>query len=237
MRASLRDRFRPGSRSVAFLFVVLMLLPVGLATARSFVTLIGPSPATGHAQVITQGIATLPSDGYVMRVVQRIAPVRGDAKIGTRALGFALATDEPILITDVSGPDDDQFIDRARLAPGEAYMTLAGTRQIRASLSDTPTNYIGIEFVPIDQVNDVGTGTLLFASDPLSTPSGQRDVDMVRNVLANDEQASLADSDGDVLLLATDGAIDILPGRSRRTHLDAGQAAIFSAEDLDDSGV
>ena len=122
-----------------------------LVAATSLITLTDPSPAVGRAQVVTQGISELPGSQYVMRVVQRTAPALGDAKVGRRVLGFALATDEPILITDVD--PDGKFKDRARLAPGEAYMTLDGHRQIRASLSGKPTQYLSIEFVSPDQAS------------------------------------------------------------------------------------
>ena len=134
-----------------------------------------------------------------MRVVQRTAPALGDAKVGRRVLGFALATDEPILITDVD--PDGKFRDRARLAPGEAYMTLDDTRQIRASLSGKPTQYLSIEFVSPDQAQNIGTGKLLFVSDAITAPPGQRDVDLVRNVLAQQDVARVPDTGGQVMLL------------------------------------
>jgi hypothetical protein len=233
MRASDTSGSRWGNKLLLLFLLFLLLGPAAYGGARSFVRLTDDSPAKGRAQVITQGIATLPLDQYVMRIVERVAPARGDAKVGRRALGFALATDEPILITNVFGPNDDEFVDVARLAPGEAFMTTnAGTRQIRASLSGAPAKYIGIEFVTPDQATDVGTGTLLYASDVLSTPTGQRDLDLVRNVLNQQDTGTVPDTGGSVLVLATDGAIDILPGRSRRVRLSAGQSAVFAAEDL-----
>ncbi|HQY29933.1 MAG TPA: hypothetical protein PK691_01530 [Thermomicrobiales bacterium] len=215
-----------------FVLIALMLIPAAITGARTFVTLNGGSPAVGRAQVITQGIAALPDDNFIMRIVERTAPAYGDAKVGRRALGFALATDEPILITDVSGENNDQFQDMARLAPGEAYMTVGGTKQIRQSLTDQPVTYIGIEFVRPDQGNEVGTGTLLYASDVLSTPNGQRDLDLVRNVLAQSDTGEVPDTGGSVLVLATDGAIDIIAGTAPSVHLNAGESAVFSSADL-----
>lgn len=232
MGASGNRQSRWGSRILLIGLLLLVLSPFGFAAGRSLIRLDDPSPAVGRAQVITQGIAELPGDEYVMRVVRRIAPPLGDAKIGRRALGYALATDEPIMITEVTG--DDQYRDVARIAPGEAYMTaLEGTRQIRASLSGQPTEYTGIEFVVPDQAQNVGTGTLLYVSDPLSTPSGQHDLDLVRNVLAQQDVASVPDTGGQILVLATDGAIDIVSKRTPGLHLDAGESAIFNAEELE----
>jgi len=219
------------SRFLLFGMLFLLLSPVAFVAARSFVTLTDPSPAVGRAQVVTQGISALPGTEYVMRVVRRTAPALGDAKVGRRVLGFALATDEPILTTDVEG--DGTFKDRARLAPGEAYMTLNGERQIRASLSGKPTQYLSIEFVPPDRGSDIGTGELLFVSDPITAQPGQRDVDLVRNVLAQQDIAKVPDTGGQIMVLATDGAIDILPKRTRGLRLESGQSAVFNAEEIE----
>jgi hypothetical protein len=232
MRAFDTKGSRWGNRILLVSLLILLLIPAAYGGARSFVRLTDDSPAQGRAQVITQGIATLPLDEYVMRIVERTAPARGDAKVGRRALGFALATDEPILITNVFGPNDDEFVDVARLAPGEAYMTTDSTKQIRASLTGAPATYIGIEFVTPDETENVGTGKLLYRSDVLASPQGQHDLDLVRNVLNQQDIGTVPDTGGQVLVLATDGAIDILPGKSRRIRLAAGEGAIFDAEDL-----
>jgi hypothetical protein len=231
MGASGFGQSRWRSRFLLFGLLFLLLSPVAFVAARSFVTLTDPSPAVGRAQVVTQGISELPGTEYVMRVVRRTAPALGDAKVGRRVLGFALATDEPILITDVDG--DGTFKDRARLAPGEAYMTLDGQRQIRASLSGKPTQYLSVEFVPPDRGSDIGTGELLFVSDTITTPPGQRDVDLVRNVLAQQDIAKVPDTGGQIMVLATDGAIDILPTRTRMRRLESGQSAVFNAEEIE----
>ena len=115
---------RWGTRLLLVGLLLLVLSPFGFVAARSFVRLDDPSPAIGRAQVITQGIAQLPGDQYVMRIVRRTAPALGDAKIGRRALGFALATAEPILITEVQG--EDEYRDVARAAVGGALMLGAG---------------------------------------------------------------------------------------------------------------
>jgi hypothetical protein len=232
MGASDFRQSRWGSRLLLLGLLFLLLSPLGYVAATSLVTtLTEPSPAVGRAQVVTQGISELPGSQYVMRVVRRTAPALGDAKVGRRVLGFALATDEPILITDVD--PDGTFADRARLAPGEAYMTLDDTRQIRASLSGQPAQYLSIEFVPPDQAQNIGTGKLLFVSDPITAPPGQRDVDLVRNVLAQQDIAKVPNTGGQIMLLATDGAIDILPKRSRGFRLQSGESAVLNAEEIE----
>src|SRR4029079_3003227 len=96
-----------------------------------------------------------------------------------------------------------------------------------------PTQYLSIEFVPPDRGSDIGTGELLFVSDTITAPAGQRDVDLVRNVLAQQDIAKVPDTGGQIMVLATDGAIDILPKRTRGLRLESGQSAGFHAEEIE----
>jgi hypothetical protein len=211
--------------------LLLVLSPFGYVAGRSFVDIDDPSPALGRAQVITQGISELPEGETVWRVVRRTAPALGDAKVGRRVTSFVLATDEPILITEAH--EDGTFTDVARLAPGESYLTKNGTRQIRASLSGESTQYLAIELVPAERATQIGNGDLLFVSDPFVSPPGQHDLDLIRNVLGQGDVAQVPDTGGQIMVLATDGAIDILPGRSRGRAIQAGESAVFNAEELE----
>ena len=148
-----------------------------------------------------------------MRVVRRIAPALGDAKVGRRVLGFALATDEPILITEVR-VDDNQFQDDARLAPGEAYMTLNGDRQIRASLVGSAHQLPQHRVRPAGPASDIGTGELLFVSDPLRAAGSARSSTSCATSSPRATSAKFRIPAAQIMVLATDGAIDILPRRT-----------------------
>lgn len=206
---------------VAFLVVA----PLGVATARQLAP-ISSSPATGHAQVVTQGIAELPAEPLIWRVVERTAQPRWEAKAGKRVLGFVLASDEPVLLTNVTA--DGSTVDVARLGDGEAYLVLDGTRQLRASLSDQPVSYLSLELVPATDADKVGNGTVLYTSPAFTPPPGARDVDLVRNVLRLRETATVPDTGQSVYILATDGAIDILPATGEPTRLQQGESGIFT---------
>lgn len=209
--------------------IALIALPTGLVTARQ----LGSgrqSPATGRAQVVTQGVSALPDGDVVWRVVERTARPRAEAPSGQRVLGFILATEEPVLLTNVTPTGEE---DVARLAPGESYLVKQGTRQIRASLTDQPTKYISIELVPAADARDTNGGNLLFVSDPFAAPQGERDIDLVRNVLLRGDTATLPDTGENVAILATEGAIDITPASGRGRSLDAGEGAVFASGDLE----
>ena len=213
-----------GKRGVAIV-TVLLAIPVTLATARQF-TPPSSSPATGHAQVITQGIAELPDEPMIWRVVERTAGPRWEAKAGKRVLGFVLASDEPVLLTNVDEGADP--VDVALLSNGEAFLVQAGTRQIRASMTDQPVDYLTLELVPASSGDNAGNGEVLSVSEPFTVPTGQRDIDLVRNVLKLDEAATIPDTGDSVYILATDGAIDVLPATGEIRRLEAGESGIFS---------
>jgi hypothetical protein len=219
---------------------LLVVLPLGAAAARQLAQP-GGSPATGSAQVVTQGVATLSGNQVAWRVVERTAPPRGQAKPAKRALGFVLASDEPILLTDlvsIGTQGTQQPQDVARLAPGEAFLVKEGIREARASLSDQTVKYLAMELVAAADVDNIGSGKLLFKSDPFTAPTGERDIDLVRNVLEAGEQATVPDTGGSTVILATDGAIDILPeGGRAKTSLVAGESSKFDEGQLQITGV
>ncbi len=224
-----REGAKRFSRRQWWLVVVLfLLLPLGAARAWQ----LGPpggSPATGSAQVVTQGVAKLSGEQVVWRLVERQAPPRGVARAARRNLGFVLASDEPILLTNQTSAGLE---DVARLAPGEAYLVKDGTRQARASLTGRPVSYFALELVPADQATNIGAGRLLFVTDPFAAPPGERDLDLVRNVLQVGEEATLPDTGAPVVVLATDGAIEIVPGGGRARTLQAGESARFDPGEL-----
>ena len=228
-----RARGRLSVRSLLVLLVALLIVsPLGQAGARR-VLQAGPSesPAVGGSQVTTQGISDLPDGEIVYRVVKRTAPARGGAKVGRRVLSIVLATDDPILLSNER--EDGTIVDIARVAPGESYLVQDGTRQIRSSLTDEPVEYLAVEIVGAASGPKIGNGELQFLSDPFTAPDGPRDIDFVRNILSGDDTGLIPDSGSTVAILATDGAIDILPANGPSTTLQAGESAIFPAGDLE----
>ncbi|MGH2534580.1 MAG: hypothetical protein ACRDJW_20140 [Thermomicrobiales bacterium] len=214
-------------RRVLLTAAVLVALSIGVVAARQ-VAPVFQSPATGHAQVVTQGIARLPDREVVWRLVERRAQARVDAGPTTHELGFVLATDEPVLLSNETAEGSLQ--DVALLAPGEAYLVADGTRQARASMGDVTITYLALELVPANIADRVGTGTLLFTSDPFVPPPGARDIDLVRNILVLGESGFLPNTGQDVVVLATEGAVDVVPSGGGGRTLQAGESAIFSGD-------
>lgn len=221
----------PNRRLWIALLVMLIGLPLGFATARQAV-FDQNSPATGRAQVVTQGIAELPGEEVVWRVVERVARPRDEAVPGTRVLGFVLATEDPVLLTNITAEGDEE--DVARLGPGESFLVKEGTQQIRASMTGQEVTYLAFELVPVAVADDVGSGTLIFKTNPFLPPPGKHDVDLVRNLLLTGDLATVPDTGNSVAILATEGAVDVLPaGGGRSRTLQAGESAIFEPGELE----
>lgn len=212
------------------LVVVLAVLagPIGVM-ARLQATLDGPSPAQDHAQVIAQGVAGMPGDQVAWRVVVDEAEALDVAELEGRALGFALADADAIVVNDVT------YGTQTRLAPGEASFVADGVLQQRASLGDQTVNYERLALVPADAANDDGGDQLVFAGDGFAAPDGNRDIDLVRGVLQQDDTTSLDDSGYPVLILVTAGELEVSDGSGEPQTLTAGEAAEFSG-DLDLTG-
>jgi hypothetical protein len=218
----------PRRRWLWALIALVILTPLGLVSAqqinRSKIT-----PALGTSQVVTQGIAQMPGEDVVWRIVKRQAVPRAQAKLVKRDLGFVLASDEPILLTNAT---DGEPEDVASLAPGESYMIPDGIRQARASFTDEPVDYLSLELVPAADAENVGSAELLFVSDAFTAPQGKRDLDLVRNFLALGKSGLIPDTGESVAILATDGAIDIVPGGGEKIRLNAGESALLPAGEL-----
>ena len=115
---------------------------------RAPLSITDPSPATGSARVIAQGIAPLIGEEVVWRAVRYVAQPRTSAVAADSPLSFLIASDEPLLLSnDDPATVEDDLIPEARLAPGEALMVRAGTKQQRASVTDDTTEYIAMELV------------------------------------------------------------------------------------------
>jgi hypothetical protein len=215
--------FRAGSALVAALALGLLLVGPGGALALLQAAQDGPSPAQGHAQVIAHGVSGMPADQIAWRVVVDNAENLDTAEPLSRPLGFALADQDAIVVNDVT------LGIQSRNAPGEASFTLDNATQQRASLNDSTVPYYGIALVPAENASQPSDADLVLGGDGFAAPTGGHDIDLVRDMLANDEQTSIVDSGFPVLVLATAGAISIQSG-GEPTTLQAGEAAQLSGD-------
>jgi hypothetical protein len=208
----------------AIIIFAMVMAPVGTMGLQQPVP-DGPSPARGHGQVIAQGVAGVPEQA-AWRVVRDIAEPLEQAAPEERALGFALADEDALIVNDLS------LGTQARLADGEAAFVLPGTVQQRASAGTEPVEYFRIALVSADQASDAGGDELLFASDAFDGPPGGRDIDLVRDVLSpdSDEETEIAGGETPSLLLVTEGQVTVEQDGQETLVLDAGEAGTIDGE-------
>ncbi len=223
LRLKRRDRRRSVRATAAILTVIALLGSQMGVLARLQATLDAPSPASGHASVIAQGVAEMPVDPVAWRVVLDTAdPIDVAAPI-ERALGFVVADPDGVQVIDASTEAQQ------RLAAGEASFVPEGAVQTRASLTDAATNYLRVALVAEEEATDAGSDELVFGGTAFAAPTDLRDIDLVRDVLTLDENTTIAASDYPTLVIATDGEIEVTVN-GERTRLADGEAAEFTGE-------
>src|SRR5215207_1969919 len=131
------------------------------------------SPASGHAQVIAQGVATLPGEAAWRVVFHSIDP-GGTAELSAGGPGFVLV--------DTGGVVVDEDERSTLLAPAEAAFHASPTSRL-IPIGERPTGVFALDLVPPDAANDAGDGIPVYASAPFQAPEGSRDIDLVRDLL------------------------------------------------------
>jgi hypothetical protein len=184
----------------------------------------GPSPAQGHAEVIAQGVVPLPSPRASWRIESVSAPLPDQAASQSWPLGFVLADNGAILVSDHATGH------LSRLADGEASFVRNQTTQTRTSLGSTAATYDELALLPAGTEKAVTDGSkLVFQSDAFSVPQGDHDLDLVRDVLAPGESGKLADQGTPVLVLATNGSLTVKTSADAVARtLAAGKAGLFT---------
>src|SRR5687768_15830769 len=126
------------------------------------------SPASGHAQVIAQGVAPMP-DEAAWRVVFHSVDPGGAAELSAGGPGF--------ILVDTGGVIVEEGERSALLAPTEAAFHAAPTSRL-IPIGERPTGVFAIDLVPPDAVDDAGNGIPVYAGDPFPAPSRTRDIDL-----------------------------------------------------------
>ena len=206
------------NRIAAILAVCALLAPGLVAPAqRDPFRPNAPSPAVGHAQVIAQGVLTLPGP----EVVWRVSTVRANAGSATRQplnpASFVLATDGAIAVVD------DRGAIVARLAAGEAFWTPSDGSLSLVSLERQAVDAMAMALasatdpLPGARSRDVGP--------PFPAPStNASDIDLIRDVVKRGEESAVPAGAGPSLLLVTHGAVFIALANGEIVEAAAGES-------------
>jgi hypothetical protein len=208
---------------VFVLFATLLLAVtswLGTRTLAQGDDLNAPSPALTAGDVIAQGVSPAPSGEVAWRLVRNTAEPLGEAEAGERPLGFVVATDDAILITDETTGS------RLRIAPGEAAFSARGVIDRRESLGAGETPYLRFALVPVEAAQETSGGELLLAGEGFAAPEGEHDYDLV-SLRLDPGQAEQVTSAFPMLVYVLDGEIETAgDGGDQSSTVGAGEASV-----------
>ena len=185
-----------GGRSARWIGGLLALL-LTVVTAGGALGQEGGSPAGGHAEVIAHGVVAMPAEELTWRLYDGSAGAADEAEpLTTEWPGFLLGEDDPTL-ADVDG-------DRSVLSDGKATLVREGDDLTVSSLDGDESGYEWLTLT--DAGLDEDDDALAFLGDPFDAPSdGEHQVDLVRDVLADDEETDIAAGVAPTVLIVVAG--------------------------------
>src|SRR5215218_7527492 len=178
------------------------------------------SPASGHSQVIAQGVAPMPDEAAWRVVFHSIEP-GGAAELPAGGPGFVLV--------DTGGVVVEEGERSTLLAPAEASFHASPASHL-IPIGERPAGVFTLDLVPPDAADDAGDGIPVFASDPFQAPDGIRDIDLVRDLLEPGESTTVIGNIAPVLVLVTLGAVRAEATDGSTASLRVGEAGTFSGD-------
>jgi hypothetical protein len=215
----IRRRERRALLALALVIALLSLSGLGVAT-RAWQPVEIFSPASGHAQVIAQGVATLPGEVAWRAIFYAIDP---------GASGERPAVNPGFVLVDTGGLLVEDGANSTLLAPSEALFQADRAARL-VPVGDRPVGLFAIDLVPPDTADDAGAGIPVYASAPFAAPSGPRDIDLVRDLLEPEESTTVIGNETPVLVLVTLGAVRVEATDGSAASLRVGEAATFSGD-------
>jgi hypothetical protein len=176
----------------------------------------GPSPASGSASVIAQGVYTVTDGDYVWQVSTYTAESGADP-IAVAAPTFVMTRTTPLLVTDEASGN------RQRVANGEALYLHPG-QSVRLETFGPPDDFLFVELTP-DGASSAGANPLVGQSfQPLA---GSRDIDLVRDALDEGDESSIPGGAGRTLVYGLTGQVTATTGDGTEMPVAAGDIAEF----------
>ncbi|MFN8663565.1 MAG: hypothetical protein U0075_16865 [Thermomicrobiales bacterium] len=213
-------RFGQRSTLALVLVLALVLLPVASGIVRAWQDGEIFSPASGHAQVIAQGVGALPADAAWRVVFHSVAPGT-PVNLPASGAGF--------LLTDTGGVVSNVRGEEVLLAPAEAAFVDDADVALSA-VGNRAAGVFTIDAVGTDQAGDAGTGIAVFASEPFTAPAGTRDLDLVRDRLEPAESTTVVGAQAPVLVLVTLGSVSAQSADGTTRDLQVGEAATLNGD-------
>ena len=180
-----------------------------------------PSPASGTAQVVAQGVVDIPDGDVRWEITERSAPPPANATESRSDLGF-LIVDSGVLLAGNLGSGEQQ-----RLPQGEAMLTVAGVEQLLSALGSDPAVYRSLSLVEADAAAPEGDGAQ-FISEPFPGPGARHDLDLVRDALGPGGTMTIPAAALPTLVLILDGVAEIASETGDVFSLGGGEAVSLS---------
>lgn len=197
---------RPTTRLLLICCTVVALLLAGRSgpAAGQVVTLGDDHEAT--TEVIAQGVMVMPKDDVAWRVVRGQAGPRADTKPQATDSGFVVATDRPIIVSDLDRQE------QSLLGTGEAAWLPGGTHQQRAVPSGSGTSYTEVSLVRQSDAKSADADELVYAGDDFIPPDGSRDINLRAGTLGKDQTLKAEAGSGESVVVVASGTISVSSG-------------------------
>jgi hypothetical protein len=180
-----------------------------------------PSPASGTAQVVAQGVVDIPDGDIRWEITERSAPLPANATESRGELGF-LIVDSGVLLAENLGSGEQQ-----RLPQGEAMLALADADQSLVGLGSDPAVYRSLSLVEADAAAPEGDGAQ-FTSEPFAGPGARHDLDLVRDALGPGGTMTIPAGALPTLVLVLDGVAEVASETGDVFSLGGGEAVALS---------
>ncbi|HWV23328.1 MAG TPA: hypothetical protein VNZ58_03990 [Thermomicrobiales bacterium] len=181
----------------------------------------GPSPASGHASVVAHGIVSL-EKGETRWHIGRLVAEDGAKPVTFTTPGFLIAEMTPVLVTD-----QDSGL-RTRLATDEAMMVPAGST-LTLETFGAPDTVIFLSIVPDNATPIFSSDNRILISASFASNAGDFDTDLLRDVLAEDENTAIPAGATPTAVYVARGEVEVKSGSTTK-KLAREEAAVFSGD-------
>jgi Bacterial TSP3 repeat len=206
--------------------LVVAALVLGFGTAQLATAFLQvpdePSPASGTAQVVAQGVVDIPNGDIRWQIAEQSAPPPANATGSRSDLGF-LVVDSGVLLAEDLATGGQQ-----RLPQGEATLTLSGEDQLRAALGSDAAVYRSLSLVSTDAAP--ADGSVQFTSEPFPGPGARHDLDLVRDALAPEGTLTVPAGALPTLVLVLDGVAEVASETGDVFSLGGGEAVSLTGQ-------
>jgi hypothetical protein len=180
-----------------------------------------PSPESGTAQVVAQGVVDIRAGDVRWQVIERTASAPANASSSTSDVGFRVVGSGVLLADNLSTGEQQ------RLPAGEAMLTLAGDEHIHAALGSDPAVYRDLALVDA-AAEAPADGTVVFTGEPFAGPGARHDIDLLQDTLSPGGTMAIPASALPTLVLVLSGVAEIASETGDVFSLGAGEAVSLS---------